>query len=550
MLRARCQTDRRLFARYFFHERLADERTGKPIPFSPFHLSALDAPKLGYRERGPGQGWRRARMGPRGNGKTTICLRVELTHDIVYELERYVVILAESANLARARVFELAIELENNTRLRHYFGDLVGDDIWRRSQGELLTTNGVIVLAKSMESQIRGLLHPRTNARPTKIVLDDAEDSQDVLNPELRERDRRRFAEDIEGAASIDGSTCFQMTGTPLHREALLPSLRQNPAWDFQTFPAVRSWPKRMDLWERCRELWAAAGAPETEDEQDAPARVAADTVATRFYQAHRRAMDEGADVLWPEREPLLRLMLSRWTNGEAAFWKEKLLVPRDPTLATFDVDRIVRHRIEGDALYVPRHGAEPRKVKLASLRFVAFHDPAKADPTASGRRKKTRLGDFAAIVVVGIEELETGGRFGHVVAAWLERKPVSEQITAAFEMAERWHYDLIVENDTLGLLGADYRRVRKERQAAQLFWQVPIRTLDRQSIRKDARIASLEPAYTNGWLSWNAALPMEYVNQHRDHPTGDHDDGPDATEGAWRAATRKGAHLALVNLD
>jgi hypothetical protein len=463
------------------------------------------------------------------------------------------VILAESASLSRARVFEIAVELEHNARLRHFFGDLVGQDIWQRAAGHLLTANGVTVIAKSMESQVRGLLHPRTNARPTKIVLDDAEDSQDVLNPELRERDRRRFTQDIEGAASIDGSTCFQITGTPLHREALLPSLRQNPAWDFQAFPAIRAWPKRMDLWDRCRELWAAAGAPATEENEDPdradPVRVAADAVATRFYEAHRRAMDEGARVLWPEREPLLRLMLWRWTNGEAAFYKEKLLVPRDPTLATFDVDRIVRHRIEGEELLVLRRGEAPRKVPLKALRFVAFHDPAKADPTASGRRK-AKLGDFAAIVVVGVEELESGGRFGHVVAAWLERKPVSQQITAAFEMGERWRYDLIVENDTLGLLGADYRRVRRERQAAQLYWQVPIRTLERQSTSKLARISSLEPAYTNGWLTWNVALPAEYVNQHRDHPTGDHDDGPDATEGAWRAATRRGPHLALVNLD
>jgi hypothetical protein len=310
-----------------------------------------------------------------------------------------------------------------------------------------------------------------------------------------------------------------------------------------------------MDLWERCRELWAAAGVGEEDADGRLIAAPGAAALATRFYMANRRAMDEGAEVLWPEQEPLIRLMLWRWTNGEAAFSKEKLLVPRDPSLATFDVDRIVRHRIEiGDDgrtwLVVDERSGKKRRVDCSKLRFVAFHDPAKADPTSSRSRRARLLGDFAAIVVIGIETLAGGGRIGHVVDAWLERKPVSMQIAAAFALGERWRCDLIVENDTLALLSADYKRIRRERQAQHLFWQLAIKSLERQTVNKDARIAALEPAYTNGWLTWNVALPMEYVNQHRDHPTGDHDDGPDATEGAWRAATRKGAHLALVNLE
>lgn len=549
-VKARCRTDRRLFARYFFHLETSDERTEKAIPFSRFHLAALDAPKPGYLERGDDEGWKRAVMGPRGNGKTTIYLRVELTHDIVYLLERYIIILGESAGLARSRVREIASVLEFNERIQYFYGDLVGEELWRKGTGEIDTANGVSLRAKSMESQIRGLLHERTNARPTKIVLDDAEDSQDVLNPELRERDRRRFHEDISGAASTRGTTCFQFTGTPLHREALLPSLKANPAWSFRAFPAIEKWPKRTDLWERCRELWAAAGAPE-EGEDGEEARAEARAVAAKFYNANRREMDRGARVLWPAGESLFALMLWRWTHGEAAFSKEKLLVPRDPSLATFDVDAIVRHQIdEGErALIVHQRGGVKRVVPLDALRFVAFHDPAKADPKAKKRAKS--LGDFAAIVVIGVEERKNGGRFGHVVDVWIERQGVTDQIGNAFRLGELWKLEhLVVEDDTLGLLGADYRRIRRERRDRGDWWQLPIKRLERQTTNKDARIASLEPGYANGWLTWNVALPLEYVNQHRDHPTGDHDDGPDATEGAWRSASKRGARLAYVELD
>lgn len=560
LLKARCQTDRRLFARHFFKEKLEDPRTGARIPFSRAHIAFLTAPKVGCRERGPGEGWRRAWMLPRGNGKTTICIRIELVHDIVYGLERYVAVLAESAQLSRARVFEVAIELEQNKELRRVFGDLVGQEIWRRNAGEILTGNGVTILAKSMESQVRGLLHPVTNARPTKIVLDDAEDSQDVLNPELRARDLRRFTQDIEGAASVDGSTSFNFTGTPLHREALLPSLEKNPAWEFRKYPAIEQWPERLDLWERCRALYGAAGGAEEPDEvgQEATPVAAAVQVARTFYQANRKEMDRGAKVLWPEWEPLFTLQLWRWANGEAAFAKEKLLIPRDPTVATFEMESdqypkrgALRHALGvdefGEFLEVDTRLGGTRRVHTKNLRFVSFHDPAGADPSAP--RKVKGDPDYAAIVVLGIEDLEAGGRICHVVEAWLQRASPTDQIRRHFELAERWKVGLaVIENDALKLLRTLYVEEQRKRRQAGLFAQMPLRSLERQTVNKIARVSTLEPAITDGRLTFNRALPAVFWNQFVDFPTGDHDDGPDATEGAFRFSGRKRAGLTVVD--
>lgn len=544
-LKARCRTDRRTFARYFFHEKLDK-------PFSRFHRDGFDEPKVAFRDRPPMSGWRRARMVPRGNGKTTTRVRIDAVHDVVYEFEEFLVLLAEQDDLSRSRLREIRLELERNRRLRRFFGDLVGKDVWRAEDIE--TANGIRITAKSMRGQVRGIVHPETNARPTKVYLDDAEHSRDVLNPELRQKTERIFHDDIEGGGYTDGRTCFQFTGTPLHRLALLMKLRDNPAWDFKAYPAIEQWPDRMDLWERCRAVWAAAGAPETEEERDeqepkpgAPPKVVpqAVDVAWRFYQANRAEMDRGARVLWPEGEPLFALMIWRWANGEAAFSKEKMLVPRDPSLATFDMDRAVRHRITDRHLVVL--GPAPRKVPLSSLRFVAFHDPAKADP--SQKKRKSALGDFAAIVVMGIETLPSGGVIGHVVTAWLERKPPADQVTAAFEIGERWRPQLVIEADTLGLLKDVYRRTAQERRARHLFWQLELKALERQTTNKDARIAATEPAVSNGWITFNEALPAEFFAQYADHPTGDHDDAPDGVEGCWRVATRKRVGLTLVSL-
>src|SRR5262245_32804184 len=99
-LKARCRTDRRLFARYFFHEKLGHS-------FSRFHRESFEEPKTAFRDRAPMTGWRRARMVPRGNGKTTTRVRIEAIHDAVYELEPFIVIIGEQQNVSRKRLREV-----------------------------------------------------------------------------------------------------------------------------------------------------------------------------------------------------------------------------------------------------------------------------------------------------------------------------------------------------------------------------------------------------------------------------------------------------------
>lgn len=549
-MKARCQTDRPLFGKFFFGEKI-------PTRYSRFHLDTLESPKVAFRERPPMTGWRRAMMVPRGNGKTTVAIRIEVCHDTVYKFEEYIVVLAESAGLAVSRVREVAVELEQNKLLKEYFGDLRGGDIWRRGKGEIETSNGVAIYARSRRGQVRGLLHTVTNARPTKVIADDFENSDEVLNPELRAKDARFWREDVEGGGTTDGRTCFQMTGTPLHREALLPGLAQNPAWDFRSYPAITSWPKRMDLWERCRSIFSSAGIKETNEKGLPVVGPGAVSLAHDFYKANRKRMDLGCEILWPEGEPLFALMVFRWANGEASFSKEKMLVPRDPELATFEMNAedyplhgALRHRISGQKLIVDTRDGKTRELWLRSLRFVSFHDPSGSDPKRKKKRARGNVGDFASITTIGFEKLDGGGQVGHVVNAWMERQPTSVQIAAHFDLWNIWGHDLcILESDTFGLLKKSYRDEAAQRRLDGRPWQMPIKSLDRQTVNKDARIAAMEPSIVNGWLTFNEELPLRYWNQWVDHPTGDHDDGPDSAEGAWRGGTRKRAGLRNVVL-
>lgn len=528
------RVDRVLFALVHFGESIHHE-------FSRFHLDMLSLPKTPVRERGPHSGTRRGTQAPRGNGKSEITIKIEVLHDVAYGFEEFIVVMAEGASLARDRVREIASEIESNESFRHYYGDL-RSEVWSPRLGEI-EPNNVRILSKSMGSQVRGVKHPRTGARPSKFILDDAEDSRDVLNPELRARDKRILQEDIEGGGSTDGTTNYQMTGTPLLRDALLPSLALNPAWEFRSYPAIEAWPERMDLWEKCRAVYASAG-----EGGEGPA------LARRYYAAHKAEMDRGARVLWPAGEPLIALMLWWWANGDAAFNKEKLLVPRDEGLSTFDMTRAVRHDLDldprlGAVLRVDARGAEAKRtVALSNCRIVGFHDPAGADTKAKKGAKADS--DFAAIVWVAFETLgPTGGLVGHVFDVWMNNVVgVSKQVEAAFERAEQWRPDLLaIEEDNLALLRESYRSIREKRAAAGLWVDLPIRALRGQQENKTARIATLEPAVTNGWLTFGRNLPRAYLLQFEDHPAGDHDDGPDATEGAWRF--RRGGDRGLVEV-
>ena len=58
-----------------------------------------------------------------------------------------------------------------------------------------------------------------------------------------------------------------------------------------------------------------------------------------------------------------------------------------------------------------------------------------------------------------------------------------------------------------------------------------------KQHQNKEDRIGTLEPPIANGWLAFNERdLPGEFWKQFRQFPTADHNDAPDAVQGACRS--------------
>jgi hypothetical protein len=161
-----------IFGRFFFpHIILADEIPDFQIQFNDF-LAA------------PGHG---AGIEPRGVGKTT-WERIDSLHDICYHLEDIVVFYGNTATDAQFHLESIKAELESNARLISVYGDLVPANSsksrkWTNKHIE--TTNGMNMLCRG-KGKGRGI--NIKNKRPTKVILDDVEDDDQVKSKEGREK--------------------------------------------------------------------------------------------------------------------------------------------------------------------------------------------------------------------------------------------------------------------------------------------------------------------------------------------------------------------------
>lgn len=122
---------------------------------------------------------------PRGFAKST-WIKIDTIHDIVYGLEPVILYIGDTIAAAGFHFESIKAELENNELLRAIYGNLVPEENtperkWTNKHFE--TLNKVNVVARGA-GKGRGV--NIKNQRPTKIVIDDAENDDMVKNPVRR----------------------------------------------------------------------------------------------------------------------------------------------------------------------------------------------------------------------------------------------------------------------------------------------------------------------------------------------------------------------------
>ncbi|MCX7719112.1 MAG: phage terminase large subunit [Candidatus Sumerlaeaceae bacterium] len=462
-------------------------------------------------------GTRFALAAPRGAAKSTIHSLILPLLDLCLGRERHIVLISATLAQARTRLRNLRLELERNDALRADHPRLTETEKpWNRHS---LSAAGALIEVFGAGAEIRGIGH--AGFRPTKIILDDAEDSRRVATGRARRATADWYSEVIENLG--DTYTHIEVIGTILHPQSLLATLLARADFTGRLYRSVESWADRADLWAEWRLRLM--------DPLD-PDRLA---TAHAFFEHHRGEMLRGARVLWPEREDYEALMIQCALRGRRAFFKEKQNAPFDDETRLFRTAEwrtfVLRDGYLWPWVEAGRETAEadaaPRPLAaLRDLQIFGFLDPAMCETSRS---------DYAAIATVG---RDAAGLL-YVLDLWMTRATPEAQVRRAFDLHEAWNYALfgVETNQAQQLFAAEFERERQARRAAGRPWQLPLHCV-KQTAPKRARIARLEHPAGAGWLLFSRELPEEFRQQADEYPGGLHDDGLDALAEAVRLAS------------
>lgn len=431
-------------------------------------------------------------VGPRGGAKSTLVTLAYVLRAAVEGHERYIWIVSDTRGQACAHLVNLRSELTDNRRLRAVYPAAVERGrVWRESA--LALGNGVSIEAYGTGQQLRGRRHRAS--RPTLIVCDDLQNDAHAESALRRERTRRWFHGTLMKAGTRRTNVIH--LGTALHREALAMELQATPGWKSRRFQAVMQWPTDMALWEDWTALYSDVERQESK------------AVARAFFEEHRAAMEAGAEVLWPAEEDLYQLMCMRAESGRTAFEREKQSSPINPELCEWPESYF------DDTIWFEDW---PREL---TMRTVAL-DPSKG--------KDDRRGDYSAYVMLGVDR---GGML--YLEADLARRPTPQMVSDGVEICRRFRPAAfgVEANQFQELLGESFEAEFRQQGLVISPW-----TLDNR-VNKRVRIRRLGPYLAQRRLRFksDSASTRLLVEQLKDFPVGDHDDGPDAAEMAIRLA-------------
>ena len=124
---------------------------------------------------------------PRGHAKST-WEKIDCIHDIMYGLEPVILYVGNTITDAQFHFEAIKSELESNEALKSVYGSVVPPE-WQDSpkwtNKHFETSTHINVIARGA-GKGRGV--NITNHRPTKIIIDDAEDDELVRSPERRQK--------------------------------------------------------------------------------------------------------------------------------------------------------------------------------------------------------------------------------------------------------------------------------------------------------------------------------------------------------------------------
>lgn len=446
-------------------------------------------------------------IAPRGNAKTTIT-DVRLLKAVCETSEHYIMIISDTEKQAAGILATLKDELENNELIKQdYPLACHKGPVW--NTGRIETANGVCIEALGAGQKVRGRKYKQY--RPTLIIVDDPDNDDDVRSATTRQSKIEWFDKALIQCG--DKETNIIVIGTMIHRECLVGYLEKHPKFKVLKFQAIRQWPVNMQLWEQWEELYIAS--PMKMDKEGKQERDMGK--AERFYDINYDAMNEGAVVLWEEKEDLLALM-KQWAGRRASFASEKQNDPRDPSKCEFREEWLANTDYDYDDL-------QKRLANEDHLSVIV------ADPAKGGNTKKH---DYSPIVV-----LHYFGDTWCYVEVQMEKIPttvLTDKLLDWYKALRIGRTDPILGFESNGfqeLIGNELHLKAQERG----FHSIQVVPIKNYNIHKNTRISRLTIRVERKFFRFKShcSHTRMLIQQLLDHPNADHDDGPDALETAVR---------------
>lgn len=443
---------------------------------------------------------------PRSHAKSSYLSKAYPIHEVVYRLRRYIIIISETPKVATANMEWISNQLKHNAKLRRDFGELLSpkDQANIKDNSEEFIAwhedeNGVkrqvaLVQAASTGQALRG--RNWNGLRPDLIICDDLEDAKtNAATPEQRAKLRDWFSQVVIPLGDPKGEkTAFVLMGTTVHYDSLLMDILYRRS-DFKTkvYRALIEEPKNMELWEECRKIYVNRENPNRAED------------AWAFYEANREAMDEGARVLWPEVQPLWKLMTWKWDNGSKAFNTEYQNNPIDEESMIFNPET-----------FTYWEGITPDE-----FRNVRDYEISIGVDLAMGKER----GDYQSIAVVARHKATDTF---YVVDSYGDRITPDKFIQVCVNKIIMWQPEVVgVESVAAQEFFADM--LKQALVAAGYPAYTRLKKIYHRS-RKELRIEAMLPDIESGRIrfSRNHTLLLE---QFERYGTGEHDDCIDSLE-------------------
>ncbi|WAR43634.1 phage terminase large subunit [Methylomonas rapida] len=438
---------------------------------------------------------REVHQAPRGEAKSTYETQLGSLWCIVTGRKHMIGIIMNTEEQAAEMLESIKAELDTNPRLMMDFPDACGRGrVWQATTA--ITANNIKIRIGGTGKKIRGMKHGPH--RPDLIFLDDLENDENVKDKGQRDKVQKYVLSAVLGLAGPGGGMDVFWVGTSLHYDAAINRVSRAPGWRRKVFRSILKWPDRMDLWDQWEALYTRSGDDDEKEQFEAE--------ALAFYQKHKKAMDAGAVVSWPEVRPLYRLMCMRAINHDAFSQEQQNEAGNDENAPFKGVHFWVNH--------------------LAEWIFFGSIDPS------LGKKGKPK-GDPSAILVGGLDRRTMTL---DVVEADIARRVPDLIISRAIDLQAEYSCMAWVVETIQYQYFLHTEILKRAALKGIAFPGIPVEP----DTDKALRIISLQPHINNGLIRLHRSQST-LIEQLKFWPEADHDDGPDALEMLWQIAKQFG---------